>query len=132
MKISTFNERLQEVLDIKSMKVADLVRAAQPYCEKYNVKLNKSDISQYKNGKKNGKSIEPKQHKIFVMALALNVSEAWLMGYDVPMNRKDAGDVKKNAAEDIELLDKFSRLNPRDKEIVLNLIDSMIKEGGAV
>ncbi|WP_243124926.1 hypothetical protein [Clostridium cuniculi] len=29
----------------------------------------------------------PKQNNIYLIAEALNVNEAWLMGYDVPMER---------------------------------------------
>lgn len=46
--------------------------------------MNKSDISQYCSGK-----AEPNQSKLFVLGAALNVSEGWLMGYDVPMERGD-------------------------------------------
>ena len=41
-----------------------------------------SDISQYCSGK-----TEPNQEKLFILGNALNVSEAWLMGFDVPMER---------------------------------------------
>lgn len=47
--------------------------------------MGKSDISQYVSGK-----VEPGQDKLTILGLALNVSEAWLMGYDVPMAR-DSG-----------------------------------------
>jgi transcriptional regulator with XRE-family HTH domain len=39
-------------------------------------------MSQYCNGK-----VKPKQNKLFLLAAALNVSEAWLMGHDVPRTR---------------------------------------------
>ena len=44
--------------------------------------MNKNDLSQYVNGK-----TEPGQEKLTILGLALNVNEAWLMGYDVPMER---------------------------------------------
>ena len=50
--------------------------------QKYNVKLSKSDLSQYVSDKN-----APGQDKLSVLAMALNVSEAWLLGYDVPMER---------------------------------------------
>jgi hypothetical protein len=34
-----------------------------------------------------GKRDNPRNDKVFAMAEALNVSEHWLMGYDVPMER---------------------------------------------
>lgn len=62
-----------------NLKQVDILRLAEPYCEKHGVKLNKSDLSQYVSGK-----VEPGQDKLFVLARALKVTEAWLMGYDEP------------------------------------------------
>ena len=44
--------------------------------------INKGSLSSYLNGR-----YEPKQKAIYKLSKALNVSEAWLMGYDVPMER---------------------------------------------
>ena len=46
--------------------------------------LNKSTISRYVSGE-----CEPKADAISKLASALNVSEMWLWGYDVPMERTD-------------------------------------------
>lgn len=78
-------ERLQQIIRDRGIKQADILAAAQPYCERYGVKLNKSDLSQFVNGKSN-----PGQWKLTVLALALNVSESWLMGLDVPMERQSS------------------------------------------
>lgn len=85
MKQHTTAERLKQLMDTRGLKQADIVRAVEPYCERYNVKLGKSILSQYVSGK-----TEPGQEKLTILGLALNVSEAWLMGYDVPMDRKTA------------------------------------------
>lgn len=71
--MKTTAERIQSALDIRGMKQADL--AAQ-------TRIGKSSIHAYITGE-----YLPKQNNIYKMALALNVSEAWLMGYDVPMER---------------------------------------------
>lgn len=81
-------ERLQQIIRDRGIKQADILAAAQPYCERYGVKLNKSDLSQFVNGKSN-----PGQWKLTVLALALNVSESWLMGLDVPMERQSSDSV---------------------------------------
>lgn len=81
-KIST-SARLQQLLAERKLKQADVLRLAKPYCEQYQIKLNKSDLSQFVNG-----LVEPGQSKLFILAKALNVSEAWLMGLDVPMERE--------------------------------------------
>ena len=79
-------------------------------------------ISQYISG-----AYEPKQDRIYLISKALNVSEAWLMGLDVPMERQE---FKKNIPTDKKdltdgekaLLDLFNRV-PKDKqELVLQMI----------
>lgn len=79
--------RLKKIMDERGIRQVDILNLAAPYCEKYNVKMNKSDLSQYCSGK-----TEPNQDKLFVLGAALNVNEAWLMGYDVPMERNDYED----------------------------------------
>ena len=49
-------------------------------CEKTGIP--KSAMSQYRSG-----SFKPKADRIYLLSKALNVSEAWLMGYDVPMEK---------------------------------------------
>ena len=79
--MQTTASRLKEVMDAKKLKQVDVLRLAEPYCSKYMVKLNKSDLSQFVNGK-----VIPGQFKLKILALSLGVNEAWLMGYDnVPM-----------------------------------------------
>ena len=82
--------------------------------------MNKSDISQYVSGK-----VEPSQEKLVILGMALNVSEAWLMGFDVSPARKDS---LKAAQGDIDILWKFSLLNERDKETILDMIDVMLSK----
>nr|WP_300209575.1 helix-turn-helix transcriptional regulator [uncultured Anaerostipes sp.] len=43
--------------------------------------IPKSSISQYMSG-----YTKPKQDRIFLICKALNINEAWLLGYDVPMD----------------------------------------------
>lgn len=83
MKEENTSIRLRKLMDTRGLRQVDILNLAIPYCEKYDVKMNKSDISQYCSGK-----TEPNQDKLFVLGAALNVNEAWLMGYDVPMERR--------------------------------------------
>lgn len=80
---SNTSERLREIMKQRGLKQIDIVNAAQPFCEKYGVKLGRNDISQYCSGK-----VEPNQRKLTILALALNVSEVWLMGYDEPIKAR--------------------------------------------
>lgn len=87
MKESNTANRLKKIMNDRDLKQIDILKMTLPYCNKYGVKMNKSDISQYCSGK-----VEPNQNKLFVLGAALNVNEAWLMGYDVPMERNDYED----------------------------------------
>lgn len=82
MKISSTSKRLKDIMQERNLKQVDILTLAKPYCDKYDIKLSKVDLSQYVSGK-----VEPGQSKLFILAEALNVSEAWLMGLDVPMKR---------------------------------------------
>lgn len=73
-------ERLNEALEIRGLRAVDLVELTG---------IPKVTISYYLSGK-----TVPRSDKLYKLAQALNVSEAWLLGYDVPMSRND--DQKKN------------------------------------
>ena len=85
MKISSTSARLKEIMNEKGLKQVDILIKAKPFCEKYGVRLGKNDLSQYINGK-----FEPGQEKLTILGLALDVNEAWLMGYDVEKSRDKA------------------------------------------
>lgn len=70
-----FKDRLNQALALRNMKAAELAEKTE---------MHKSRISQYTNG-----VYEAKQEALYKIAKALDVSEAWLMGYDVPVERKD-------------------------------------------
>lgn len=78
--LAELRDRLSEALARKGWKAVDLV-------EKTGVP--KGAISYYLAGKS-----KPKTDRLYIIAQALDVSEAWLLGYDVPMGRTD--DQKKN------------------------------------
>ena len=112
--------RLKQIMEERKLKQVDILNLSIPYCKKYDVKMNKSDISQYVSGKN-----EPGQEKLVVLGMALGVSEAWLMGLDVPKTRKDNSSIAK---EDVDLLWKFSLLEQRDKETILDMINVMLSK----
>ena len=68
--ISTTSARLKEVIDNKKISQAELARQTG---------IDKSSISLYISGK-----YAPKGDKLYRLATALNVSAAWLSGFDVP------------------------------------------------
>lgn len=72
-KTATFAQRLREGLDLREMKQIELATRSG---------ISKYSISHYLKG-----DWEGKQDAVYELARALNVSEAWLMGYDVPAER---------------------------------------------
>lgn len=94
MKTANTASRLKEIMDERRLRQVDILNAAKPYCEKYGIKLGRNDLSQYVSGK-----VEPGQEKLTILGLALNVSETWLMGYDVSPSR----DVGYSSVEQIDL-----------------------------
>lgn len=77
--------RLNKIMEERNLRQVDILERVKPFCIKYDIKMNKSDLSQYVSGK-----VEPSQEKLVILGMALNVSEAWLMGFDVPMERTSA------------------------------------------
>lgn len=96
-------ERLHQIMSEKNLSQKDILSLCKPYCEKYGVTISKSALSQYCSGK-----YEPDQRRLTILGMALNVNEAWLMGYDVPMKRG----TEKEAPTSESVLTEF------DKEIV--------------
>ena len=84
--VDTFSNRLNLAMTIRNIKASLLSEQTG---------ISKSSLSEYMNGK-----YEAKQNGIFLLAKALNVSEAWLMGCDVPMERDS----------DIDLLKKIGAI----------------------
>lgn len=71
--MDTFSTRLRQALASSDTKPIDLSRKTG---------ISKSSISDWLSGK-----YEAKQDKVFIIAKALNVDEAWLMGLNVPRER---------------------------------------------
>lgn len=72
-RVADFKDRLKEVLDKKGLRAVDLMDKTG---------VPKSAISFYLAGKS-----QPKADRLYTIAQALDISEAWLLGYDVPMAR---------------------------------------------
>lgn len=82
--IDTFANRLNDAMRIRNMKATELSEKTG---------IAKSSLSEYINGK-----YEAKQDGVYLLAKALEVSEAWLMGADVPMERNTDDLLKKIGA----------------------------------
>ena len=114
-KVEPCSKRISKALSLKKMKQADLCQLA---------KVPKSSLSLYLSG-----AYEPKQDRIYSMAKALNVSEAWLMGYDVPMERQEKSPPNKEDLTEGEKLwlDLYNRVSDETKEVLTAMMTSFDK-----
>lgn len=112
----TTAQRLKQLMDEQNLKQADLLRKCQPVAKSLNTKVSKSDISSYVNCK-----YKPNQLKLMVLARALNVNEAWLMGYDVPRERKD----KEKTELANEFMELFGKLTPENQQKAITMLKTM-------
>lgn len=103
MIVEDFSIRLKKAMTYRNMKQVDL-------CNKSGI--DKALISNYLSGK-----YKAKQDKLHKLAIALDVSEGWLMGYDVDMDRdwlpdslEDLSDIKIDNARYIETTTKTVKI----------------------
>lgn len=107
-------DRLREALDHKGMKPADLADITG---------IPKSMVSYYLSGKS-----VPRADRIYEIAKVLDVSEAWIMGFDVPMEKeKQVSPDERQLTEGEEALLALFRRVPEDKQqLVLQMIRAAI------
>lgn len=75
-----FKDRLKIAMQQRGIRAVDIVESTD---------IPKGAISYYLSGKS-----QPKSERLYVLAKYLNVSEAWLLGYNVSMER--TAEQKKN------------------------------------
>lgn len=129
-KTSSTSKRLNLIMEREGLKQIDIIKKCEPYCNEYKIKIRRNDLSQYVSGK-----VNPGQSKLFILSKALNVNEAWLMGYDVPEQVDEEPNQKEDAISDIftrlrkdtkfyEAVEKIYKLNDKQLEAVIVMISS--------
>jgi transcriptional regulator with XRE-family HTH domain len=116
--------RLRQAMEAAGKKQLDLAKATG---------LSHSTISRYLSGQ-----MEPKQKAVALIAVALNVSEMWLWGYDVPMTRTPeqkkndaiAGAVSKMRTdpEFLEVVSALAELPAEQYDSIKSLISALGKK----
>lgn len=118
MKPFTTAQRLKQIMDERGLKQVDILRMAQPYCKRYDVKLGKSALNQYVSGR-----VEPRADKLSVLSYALGVSEAWLLGFDVPVERTTPIPDAPEDGRKARLIELFERLSDLEQDEIISLIE---------
>ena len=121
MKVTTA-ERLKQIMSERRLRQVDIIEMAKPYCKEYNLTLSKSDLSQFVNGK-----VEPGQWKLTLLGKALNVSEVWLMGYDVPMERPEQETAPIDDEERDKVVKLFNQLSEENQQRLLDYAEVLLK-----
>lgn len=87
MRISDTPSRLKEIMKLEDLRQVDIIEKAKLFSKELGVNLSRSDLSQYVTGRN-----LPSQDKLYLLAKTLDVTEPWLMGYDVPMRANKKAD----------------------------------------
>ncbi|HFE1851368.1 TPA: LexA family transcriptional regulator [Staphylococcus aureus] len=103
--MNSFKDRLKQIMSERKISQSELSRRTG---------IGRNSISDYLNGK-----YEAKQDKVFELAKALNVNEAWLMGFDISKNRK---------IENNDITSIYNKLTPPRQSNVLNYANSQLDE----
>lgn len=121
IKVSSFKNRLKEILLEKNMTQKELSDLTG---------ITPSSISDWLRGK-----YEAKQDKIDIIATALNVSQAYLMGYDVPkVNRVKMFVTESNSKQSLtnnqeKIISLFNQLNEEGQEKALSYTQDLVDSG---
>ncbi|HEI7185363.1 TPA: helix-turn-helix domain-containing protein [Staphylococcus aureus] len=103
--MNSFKDRLKQIMSEREISQSELSRRTG---------IGRNSISDYLNGK-----YEAKQDKVFELAKALNVNEAWLMGFDISKNRK---------IENNDITSIYSKLTPPRQSNVLKYATNQLEE----
>ena len=107
-KIETCGQRIEHALILRKMKQSDLCKLAE---------IPKSSLSLYLRG-----AYAPKQDRVYKMAIVLNVSETWLMGYDVPMERNEPSTTLELMDSERTMLELFRRIPETQQKILIQIL----------
>lgn len=111
-------ERLRQGLEIREITQTQLAAKAN---------IDKGQLSSYISGK-----YKPRQNNIDALAKALNVSEAWLMGFDVPIERMSDKEASPVAPSELlppdqqQLNEIYAQLAQANKKKVLTYSSSLL------
>ena len=109
-------ERIKQGLEIREITQTQLATKAN---------IDKGQLSSYISGK-----YKPRQNNIDALAKALNVNEAWLMGFDVPMERVSGKAESKQepsySSQCKEIIEVYEQLSAHNQKKVLTYSKNLL------
>ena len=111
-RIASVASRLKEAMDNVEKTQADLSRETG---------ISKATLSRYLSGQ-----FEPKQIAVNKLAMALNVSEMWLWGCDVPMVKKETAPKDGLSEAKQQLLALAESCSEEDAEKLLQMMQILL------
>jgi len=114
MRKFTTGQRLKELMKLQGLRQVDILNKTLPYQKSLGVIMSKSHLSNYVNDRSS-----PDNDKMLLLSKSLNVSEPWLMGYDVGAN----GDAPASAdGSEASLLQAYRKLTQPRKEKIHDFV----------
>ncbi|HEV3518870.1 TPA: helix-turn-helix domain-containing protein, partial [Streptococcus pneumoniae] len=123
MRSSNPSERLKQLMSERNLKQVEILEKSLPYQKELGIKMGKSTLSQYVNGVQS-----PDQHRIYLLSKTLEVSEPWLMGYDVEKKRIPDSERNSISNEQPEILPIYNKLEEPRQEKVLDFAKKQLEE----
>ena len=121
MQRSSTSNRLKQIMSERNLRQVDILESSKPFQKKLGVKMGRSALSQYVTGKS-----KPDDKKLSLLSQTLDVSEAWLMGYDVDMKR--IPDEERVSESIPEILTIYNQLEEPRQEKVLDFASAQLNE----
>jgi len=119
MKKITTGQRIKEVMATQKLRQVDILRKTVPYEEVVGTKISKSHLSNYIADRS-----KPDAGKLKLLAMALGVSEPWLMGYEVNKTSR----TKKPDDSESALLESYRKLTQPRKSQAREFIADLLTE----
>lgn len=123
-RVAKLQDRLKEALELRGLKAIDLSEKLE---------ITRGTVSYYLSGKS-----APKAERLHLMSMILNVSEAWLLGYDVPMNRTEEQKKNDNIVSIVakmrkekdffDVVSDLAKLQPEEYAVVKAMISTLQKK----
>lgn len=123
MERSSTSARLRQLMSETGLRQVDILEKSKPFQKQLGVKMGRSALSQYVTGKS-----KPDDKKLYLLSKTLNVSEAWLMGYDVEKKRVPDNERNSTSNEQPEILPIYNKLEKPRQEKVLSYAKDQLEE----